>query len=340
MFRKLWYLVLVLALVLSGCAETVKTSALIRYQVSYMDLFDTVTYVVGYAESQESFMGQAQEIHDEMLRYHQLFDIYHEYDGMNNLKTVNDMAGQEPVLVESEIIALLKDCRDFYETTQGRVNVAMGSVLSLWHEARSEGLEEPGNAKLPDEDVLQEAAAHMDMDCLIIDEEASTVFLSDPGMRLDVGAVAKGWSVQRVAENAPEGLLLSVGGNVCATGPKTAEGDPWVVGVRKPGEAEDVYLRTVQLSRGCVVTSGDYQRSYTVDGKKYHHIIDPDTLYPSERWTSVTVVCVDSGVADALSTGLFLVDMETGQALLEHYGAEAMWVDPEGKIFYSHGFEK
>lgn len=340
MFRRLRYLVLALALVLSGCAGVPKASAQIKYQATYLDLFDTVTYVVGYAESEEAFHGRAQEIHDEMLRYHQLFDIYHEYEGMNNLKTVNDMAGQEPVQVEKEIIALLKDCKEFYEATGGRVNVAMGSVLSLWHEARNDGINDPVNAYLPEEEELKEAAKHMDMDGLIIDEEASTVFLSDPDMRLDVGAVAKGWSVQRVAESVQEGMLLSVGGNVCATGPKAADGTPWVVGIRKPGEAEDVYLHTVYVSEGCVVTSGDYQRTYAVDGKSYHHIIDPDTLYPSEYWTSVTVVCEDSGIADALSTALFLLDMEAGQKLLDRYGAKALWVDPEGEIFYSPGFEK
>ena len=85
--------------------------------------------------------------------------------------------------------------------------------------------------------------------------------------------------------------------------------------------------------------SGDYQRAYVVDGELYHHIIDPSTLYPSTLWRSVTVICQDSGLGDALSTALFVLSLEDGQKLLEKMGAEAMWVDREGNRFYSPGFE-
>ena len=87
-----------------------------------------------------------------------------------------------------------------------------------------------------------------------------------------------------------------------------------------------------------VVTSGDYQRTYLVDGESYHHIIDPETLMPSRYWHSVTVVCADSGIADALSTALFLMPQGEGQALLTRYNAEAMWVDADGGEFFSPGF--
>ena len=172
----------------------------------------------------------------------------------------------------------------------------------------------------------------------MIDDEANTVTVTDPVLRLDVGAIAKGWSVQRAAENAPEGLLISVGGNVCATGPKDASGTPWVVGVQNPDGGEN-YLHTLYLTRGSMVTSGDYQRAYLVDGEIYHHIIDPDTLYPGKLWRAVTVVCPDSGLADALSTALFLLPRDAGQALLDQCGSTAMWVDAEGNMYYSDGFE-
>ena len=186
---------------------------------------------------------------------------------------------------------------------------------------------------------LKEAAAHTDLNCVVLNEAESTVYITDPGLQLDVGAVAKGWSVQRVSETAPAGLLISVGGNVSATGPKDDAGTPWVVGVQNPDGGES-FLHTLYLTKGSVVTSGDYQRAYRVDGKLYHHIIDPQTLYPSEYWRSVTVVSSDSGLADALSTALFLLPLEEGQKLLEPLGVQAMWVDREGKQFYSSGFEK
>ena len=330
--------VLLLCLLLTGCAVQAEPQQK-QYTATFLTLFDTVTTIVGRADSEEDFRKTSQAVHDELLEYHQLFDIYNAYDGINNLKTVNDNAGIQPVRVDSRILALLKDCKTYYEATGGKVNPAMGSVLKLWHEARNDGINDPQNAYLPDGEKLKEAAAHTDLNCVVLNEAESTVYITDPGLQLDVGAVAKGWSVQRVSETAPAGLLISVGGNVSATGPKDDAGTPWVVGVQNPDGGES-FLHTLYLTKGSVVTSGDYQRAYRVDGKLYHHIIDPQTLYPSEYWRSVTVVSSDSGLADALSTALFLLPLEEGQKLLEPLGAQAMWVDREGNLFYSPGFEK
>ena len=328
---------LLCVLLLTGCTGPREPEKK-QYTATFLTLFDTVTSIVGRAESEEAHMAAAQAIHDDLLIYHQLFDIYNDYEGLNNLKTVNDNAGVAPVVVDRAIIDLLLDCREYHELTGGLVNVAMGSVLVLWHEARNDGLNDIANAYLPDSEKLAAAAEHMDFSRVVIDEAASTVFLSDPEMRLDVGAVAKGWSAQRAAENAPEGLLISVGGNVCATGPKDENGTPWRVGVQNP-DGGSSYLHTLNITGGSVVTSGDYQRCYMVDGKIYHHIIDPDTLYPSNYWRSVTIICADSGLADALSTALFLLPLEAGMALAEKCGAEALWVNEAGEQFYTPGFD-
>ncbi len=326
-----------LALLLTGCAGAGEPEKK-QYTATFLTLFDTVTTIVGRAEREEDFQLSVQAIRQELERYHQLFDIYHDYEGLNNLKTVNDAAGIAPVTVDPAIIALLKDCWEYYDLTNGKVNVAMGSVLYLWHEARSDSFDDPANAHLPEQTALEEASAHVSIDALVIDEEAGTVFLTDPDARLDVGAVAKGWAAQRVSASAPQGLLISVGGNVCATGPKDENGAAWVVGVQDPDDGGN-YLHTLAITGGSVVTSGDYQRNFAVDGQFYHHIIDPETLYPSQYWRSVTIVCADSGLADALSTALFLLPQAEGQALLDKTGASAMWVSREGEIFFSPGFE-
>jgi len=335
--KRILSLVLLCAL-LAGCSFAPKEPEQKQYTASFLDVFDTVTSITGKAEDEAVFRAKTQVVHDALAEYHQLFDIYNTYDGINNLKTVNDNAGIAPVQVDSRIIALLKNCRNYYDLTGGMVNPAMGSVLQLWHVARNDGINDPANAYLPQQDKLTEAAQHMDFDAVVIDEAASTVYISDENVRLDVGAVAKGWSVQRVAEAAPSGLLISVGGNVCATGPKDDQGTSWVVGIQNP-DGGDAYLHTLYLNKGSLVTSGDYQRAYVVDGELYHHIIDPNTLYPSTLWRSVTILCDDSGLADALSTALFLLPLEEGQALLDKTGAFAMWVDRKGDIFYSPGFE-
>lgn len=322
---KKWIAILLCIFLLAGCAP--RTA---QQSVTWLDLFDTVTTVTAFADDADVFREKTQALYETLLHYHRLFDIYRDYDGLNNLKTVNDAAGKSPVAVDEAIIALLKDCVNFYELTDGRVNVAMGSVLSLWHEARKTGV-------LPSEQALSEAALHTDITKIVIDEEKGTVYLADAAMRLDVGAIAKGWAAQKIAEAAPKGYLLSIGGNVCAIGPKQT-GAPWVVGIQDPNGGES-YLQTVALERGSAVTSGDYQRFFEVDGRRYHHIIDPDTQMPSTYWRSVTVICGDSALADALSTALFILPLERGKALLLKTGAEAMWLSADGMRYYSDGFE-
>ena len=334
--KRIFALLLTLCLLLCGCAGAGEEQK--QYSATFLTVFDTVTTIVGRDTSEAAFMEKAQTVHDELLVYHQLFDIYNVYEGLNNLKTVNDHPG-EAIEVDQIILDLLLDCKGYYELTNGRVNAALGSVLYLWHEAREDGLNDMANAYLPDADALAEAAKHTSWDSIVIDDEHNTVIITDPGLRLDVGAIAKGWAVQRAAEHAPEGLLISVGGNVCATGAKDETGTPWVVGVQDPDGGEN-YLHTLYLTKGSMVTSGDYQRAYMVDGEIYHHIIDPDTLYPGKLWRAVTVVCPDSGLADALSTALFLLPLEEGQKLLDQCESTAMWVDANGEIFYSDGFKE
>ena len=339
--QKIIFLCLTMAF-LTGCgtvkeeqeAKVEKT----QYQASFLDLFDTETTILGYAESEEEFEGITDEIYANLEKYHQMFDIYNEY-GTNNIKTINDQAGIAPVTVDPEIVRLLMDCKEYYNITNGRVNVAMGSVLQLWHETREAGINDPQNATIPDESALKEAAKHCNIEDLIIDEEASTVFIKDPEMSLDVGAVAKGWATQRVCEMAPEGLLVSVGGNVKATGPKP-ENISWVVGIQSPWDDNADYVHTLYVNRESVVTSGDYQRYYTVDGERYHHLIDPETLYPGKHWNAVSVVCEDSGLADALSTALFLLPKEEGEKIAKQNGAVACWIASEEDIFYSEGFKE
>ncbi len=325
---------LALSFLLGGC-QTAPASKKAQYTATFLNLFDTVTTVKGYAETEEAFRQIAQKMHDELERYHQLFDIYNDYDGIANIKAINDQAGIRPVTVDKDIIALLLDCRDYARLTGGKVDVTFGSVLHLWHEARLDGIQDPFNAYLPNAEELLLASKHKGFDQVIIDEAASTVFIQDKDLRLDVGAIAKGWAAQRVAENAPEGMLLSVGGNVCATGPKP-ENVSWVIGIQNPDGNDNIH--TIYVFSGSVVTSGDYQRTYQVAGKQYHHIIDPETQMPAKYWRSVTIVCDDSGLADALSTALFLLPLEQGQALVESCGADALWINADGQEFMTPGF--
>ena len=308
-----------------------------KYQAVCYDVFDTVTVVSGYDESEAGFQEKYDAFHERMLTLHRLYDIYNEYEGINNLCTVNRLAG-ETVTVDQEVIDLLLFAREVDAFSGGRTNAAMGSVLRLWHEAREAGIAAPEEAYLPEMAALEMAAEHTGFEFVMIDAEQRTVRLTDEETELDVGALAKGYAVQRAAEGLPEGWLISCGGNIYATGPKP-DGSAWTVGVQDPTDPETL-IDKLRIERGAVVSSGDYQRYYTVDGKNYHHIIDPDTLMPASLWHGVTVICDDSGLADGLSTTLFLMTREEGMALLERFDAEAIWMDLEGNVFYSSGCEQ
>lgn len=327
-----------------------------RYEAKFLLLFDTLTTIVGYSDSEAEFTEHSQLIYDNLKEYHQLYDIYNEYEGINNLKTINDNAGLAPVKVDRRIIELIRFSLDWYEKTDGKVNIAYGAVLEIWHDYRTEGVENPDEARLPPLEQLKEAAEHTDIARIIVNDEESTVFVEDPDMSLDVGAVAKGYAVEQVSrialENGFTSGLISVGGNVraisgrdeigsknSASSGKSGKGSikPWNVGIQNPDlDSEQEQLHVLNLIDMSLVTSGVYERFYTVNGKKYHHIIDTKTLYPSEYFSSVTIVCKDSGMADVLSTAVFNMPFEQGIEYINGLAdVEALWVLNNGAVQYS-----
>ena len=330
-----------LLITMAGCKNNGKQ----KYTEYSFDYFDTATTIVGYEKTEAEFDLVCEEIKAQMQKYHQLYNIYNRYEGVNNLCVVNDMVdgAHKEVKVEKEIIDLLLFAKEMYDLTDGRMNVAMGSVLSIWHDYRTEGIKHPEKAALPDMEDLKSAAEHTNIEKLIINEENSTVFLSDPKMKLDVGAIAKGYAVEQIAlyleKKGKTGYLLNVGGNVRTVGNKP-DGEGWSVGIENP-EREDAnaYLVYLKLADKSVVTSGNYQRFYIVNGQNYHHIINAETLMPATYFRSVSVICKDSGRADALSTALFNMTYEEGKALIENIdGAEVMWVCEDGEMRFSDGF--
>ena len=330
-------LFLLVALLLTGCRREEEPQ---RYQATFLTLFDTVTVITGYANSEAEFSETVQHIYDELEDYHQLYDIYHPYSGLNNLYTVNQ-AGGDPVAVDTRILELLDFAKQMYTLTDGMCCVTMGSVLSIWHDYREAGISDPLNAALPPEETLQAAAEHTNMDDLVLDFEAGTVQLLDPELKLDVGAVAKGYAVEQVSRTlAAEGIsgyVLSVGGNIRAIGSNLND-TTWSIGLERP-DGGDGYLCRIGIRDEAVVTSGSYQRYYTVDGVRYHHIIHPETLMPWNEYLSVSVVCNDSGLADALSTALFNLPYEDGLELVESLDhTQALWVFADGTQKSSSGF--
>lgn len=332
--------IILITLFLTSC--TVSSD---KYTAYSFDYFDTVTVITGYANSQEEFDKIKDEILYELKIYHQLYTIYDRYEDLNNLRTINTLTNgtHDKVSVDKKIIGMLLFSKDMHEMTNGAVNIAMGSVLSIWHDYRQEGITNPKEAKLPSKEELKAAAEHIDLKKLIINEEENSVYISDPNMKLDVGAVAKGYAVEMIAQllesRGITGYVLNVGGNVRTVGSR-ADGTPWKVGIENPAQdPENPYIEILELSGQALVTSGSYQRYYTVNGKNYHHIIDPETLMPSESYVSISIVSSSSALADALSTALFTMDYEEGLALIESISnSEALWLFSNGEVKYSSGF--
>ena len=261
-----------------------------------------------------------------------------------NACDLNAMAGQGPVSVSPELLEVLAFGKEICALTDGMCNIAMGAVFSLWHDCREAALN-GAPPSLPADAALLEAARHCRIDDVVIDDANGTAELLDPDMRIDLGAVGKGYAAEKAARALEEagctGYALNLGGNVRTLGTKPGR-DPWVAGIQDPDQPEDsAYLMRISLAGAALVTSGSYQRYYEYNGVRYHHIISPQTLAPKNNYVSVTIRAEDSGLADALSTAVFNMDIDDGYNFINRLeGTEACWVLSNGDIRYSQGFRQ
>lgn len=340
MKKKLLGLILSLALVGSGCSQQPK-SEYSKYSYEFLGAFDTVIQFLGYSKNQQEFEDITKIGQERLMELHQLYDIYNDYEGINNVKTINDNAGIKPVEVQQEIIDLILFSKEWYNKTNGECNIALGPLLKIWHDYREAGINNPDTAEVPPVDKLQKALEYTDINKVIVDTDKKTVFLEDGHMRLDVGSVAKGYATELVARELEgkgyQSLIISSGGNVRTMGqPLDGIRSKWGIGIQNPNgnplDPNDAPVDIVFLKSQSMVTSGDYQRFYTVDGKRYHHLIDPKTLMPADYFRSVTIVTQDSGLADFMSTTLFLTPYEEGRKLAESLGIEAIWIMKDGTL--------
>ncbi len=310
---------------------------------SFYEYFDTVSVIYSYAGDGEDEFEDNCRVADELLKkYHKYFDIYYQYSGVNNLKTLNDNAGVSPVELDRELLEFLLYAKEMYLLTGGEMNIAMGAVTSLWHDCREEAADDPAAARVPSREELDAAKAHTSIDALVIDLEGGTAYITDPQTSLDVGAIGKGYATEKCAEllieRGVDAYVLNIGGNIRIIGDKP-DGKGWITGIQNPDKSSDEsFVARIDIKDTSCVTSGSYERYYTVSGKNYHHVIDKDTLYPSEHFSSVTVICKDSALADVLSTTLFCMSYDDGLSLISRIGGvDALWVSTDGEIKMTDG---
>lgn len=294
--------------------------------------FDTLTQIVGYAPDQATFQKESDWMVAQIKAYDELFSAFNPSEKGVNLYQVNAQAGQGPVKVDKDLFELIKLSLQLAEESGGAYNPAMNTVTSLWRQAMEDSRQHPDQAYLPDAEALAQAGDHIDYLQVKLDEAEQSVEILDPDLGLDLGGTAKGFALELVMDQmAARGLdhyLISMGGNVKALGFK-AGGAEWKVGIRDPEDAQGIF-DSLQIHDLSVVTSGIYERNFTVEGKTYHHLLDPKTLYPQDRYVSLTVLVEDSGLADGLSTALFNLDEEAGKKLADKYQAGIIWIYPDG----------
>ena len=318
--------------------------------VSYLH-FNTVTILSSYGNITKEEFNEYVKTVDEMLGYyHKLFDIYHEYSGVNNLCTINKMAGKEPVVVDEELIDFLLYCQLLYTITNGKTNVMLGSVLSIWHDAREIADSRGGylnSDEFPSTSALLEANQHTSIELLVINKEEKTAYISDADASIDVGAIAKGYAAakaaKRLKEMGADSMALNAGGNIIPIGLRP-DGSNWVIGITNPDKTSgNSFACRVEIGETSLVTSGDYERYFICDGAFYHHIIDPETLMPANYFASVSIFTPQSGLADALSTALFCMSYEDGLSLVESLSrvigddVEVLWIYQDGTMKYTDG---
>lgn len=320
--------------VLSGCQNNKE-----KYQHTFYDTFDTQIIYIEYANSEDEFNKNAEFVESEFTRLHKLYDNYATYEGVENVMSVNNNAGKKAVVVDEDLFNVIKFSIDNYEKTLGYTNIAMGSVLNIWHDIRetNSGVEE-SETILPNQAELEQAAEHIDINAIELNEDEKSIFISDPNVQIDLGAVAKGYATELVAKELEEKGVkhasINAGGNVRTIGTPGDGRETWGIALQNPDLDSSEYLEVLYIEgTASVVTSGDYQRYFMHDGKRYHHIVDPNTLWPEEKYRSVSIVTKDSGLADLLSTALFLANKEEAETIISNYDEEikVLWATDEEK---------
>ena len=239
-----------------------------------------------------------------------LFDLY---DDESDIARIN-AGGGRPVTVDSDTVDLVTRALDFCEQADGRFDITIGAVSTLWD--FDEGVS-------PTDEQIAAALPHVNWHNVIVDEAAGTVQLTDPQAKLDLGGIAKGFVADRLCEllrteTKATAAVISLGGNGAFYGKKPG-GGTWDTGIRDPNDpGGNTTVGTAHVSGGSLVTSGLYERTFELDGVTYWHILDPRTGMPVQTDTeSVTVACPSSTTADALSTTLFVSGSREGSAIAE-----------------------
>jgi thiamine biosynthesis lipoprotein len=267
---------------------------------------------------------------DEMRRVDELMSTY---KPTSQVSLVNAQAAQHPVTVDADLFGLLATSLDYSRATEGAFDITYASVGYLYDYRR--------HIK-PSDAAVAAALPAVDYRHVLLDPKTRSVRFSQPGVRIDLGGIAKGWAVDRgielLRDAGVERAFVTAGGDTRIIGDRF--GQPWMVGIRDP-RAEDKVVVRIPLVDAALSTSGDYERFFEADGVRYHHILSPATGRPASAVRSVTIIGPTATRTDGLSKTIFVLGIERGMQVLDRAGdVDAIAIDKDGKIYYSKGLAK
>lgn len=272
-------------------------------------------------------------------------EVFAEFDRLDALLSVwkpgsdvirlNEAAGNAPVPVHRDTREVLRIGRQVSEWTDGAFDVTFGALTGLW---KFDAQDKDGS--VPDPEAVRARLPLVNYRNLVVDDAAGTAFLSRAGMRVHLGGIGKGYAVDHAAailrSHGLRDFLIQAGGDLYAGGLK--DGQPWKLGIRDPRGPMDRVFATLELSNGTFSTSGDYERFFIRDGRRYHHILDLSTGQPARASRSVTMVTDKAVIADALAKGVFILGPVRGLALVERLpDVEAVIVGAGNEVVVSSG---
>ncbi len=299
------------------------------YKESRTSMYTLVSITV-LAASQEKAGAAMDGAFQELERLGRLLNFY---AADSELTTINTNAAIQPVKVSPETLEIIRAAVYAGEHTEGGFDVTVGPLVRLW--------DFKTNA-IPSAASIAESLPLVGYQNIVVDTAASTVFLTEPGVQIDLGGIIKGFAADKAVEvlkkHGIEDGIVAVAGDIKAFG-RQLDGRPWHVGIQNPrqenGDAQ--LLATVDLEGGGISTSGDYQRYFIKDRIRYHHLLNPKTGYPESLCRSVTVIAPAATLTDAFATGIFVMGPEKGLGVLEKLGMEGVIVDRQGEILMTRG---
>ncbi len=315
-----------LLLLVGGCQPTQPIQ-----QRDSRPLMGTVVEMTLEGTDAERLKQAMDEAYREMSR---LSDMMNHYDPNSVVSAINNAAGKQPVAAPPELMQVLKMARAVSERSHGAFDITVGSIKG-WRF-------NPEHPEMPTPAQITAQLPKVNYRDVILDESAGTVYLKQPGMRIDLGGIAKLYildaGMKLLEKLGVEHAMLNGGGDVVVNG--TTHGRPWRIGIRDP-RAPEKLLAVIELTRGLVASSGDYERYFIRHGQRYHHILDPRTGYPTRGPHGVTLVADELEQVNGLGAAIMVLGAAAGRALIEQTpGLDGLIVDRDGGLWVSPGLEK